>query len=158
MESATRAARYLSKHFSHVLISKSTIRDCNSTGTEAQEHGITNSMISSAENEVADVGNVRFLCCDAEYLRNTFVILNCGGLFQYILSGYMWGYTESSRLEFVLPVLIPPAILCYVVGQYRFYQLEKRSNDRPIIQEERAPVPDVLSSTRNSLVSFTTTV
>ncbi|KAG6953543.1 hypothetical protein JG688_00012777 [Phytophthora aleatoria] len=140
-----------------VFVSKSaTCATCeiNASRAEAQERGeIQNSL---AENEIEEIGDFIFLRDDVKYLRNTLSILNCGSLFQYVLSGYMWSYDESSRPGFAIPVLLPPAILCNVVGQYRFYQLRKKSKDRQIISARDAPIPDELSSTRNSLVSQTT--
>ncbi|KAG3074316.1 hypothetical protein PC121_g8402 [Phytophthora cactorum] len=127
IESGTRSAGYLSKPFPQVFVSKSaTCATCeiNASRAEAQERGeIQNSL---AENEIEEIGDFIFLRDDVKYLRNTLSILNCGSLFQYVLTGYMWSYDESSRPGFAIPVLLPPAILCNVVGQYRFYQLRKK--------------------------------
>ncbi|POM76640.1 Hypothetical protein PHPALM_6099 [Phytophthora palmivora] len=117
-EAGIRAAHYLSKCFPHVFSDKSAIPNNIVNDVEARDNNNIPVTYGNSldENEVGDIGNIIFLFNDVKYLRNTFLILNCGCLFQYIMSGYMWGYDESSRPGFVLPVLLPPAILCNVVA------------------------------------------
>ncbi|KUF78171.1 hypothetical protein AM587_10004193 [Phytophthora nicotianae] len=147
----TRAAGHLSKIFPHIFVSKSGICcETSAMASQAQERGEVQD--SSDENEVLEVGNFIFFRTDVRYLRNTLGILNCGCLIQYVMSGYMWGYDESSRPAFALPVLLPPAILCNVIGQYGFYQLKKKSDGRQVIPVRSGPVADKLSSSRNSFV------
>ncbi|ETN00207.1 hypothetical protein PPTG_18208 [Phytophthora nicotianae INRA-310] len=142
-ESNIQAARYLSKHFPETF-------QLNFGHLEDQ----CGSVNSSLETEkVVCIGNIFFLHQDAKYLQTAYIFLNCGCFLQYVMSGYMWGYDESSRPGFVLPALIPPIVLCNVVGQYRLYKLNKKIKNPQNLTLGCAPYPENLSSTRNSLVS-----
>ncbi|OWY91877.1 hypothetical protein PHMEG_00039354, partial [Phytophthora megakarya] len=157
-ELRVRAARNLNKYFPSVFSDKNAIHSGNVNAFEdnATDNNRNTFMNSLAENEVGDIENIVFFFKDAKHLSNTYIILNVGCLFQYVMSGYMWGYDESSRPGFVLPALLPPAILCNVVGQFRLYQLKKKTCNRQFIYPECAPIHQDLSDTRNSIASFST--
>ncbi|KAF4044931.1 hypothetical protein GN244_ATG02850 [Phytophthora infestans] len=135
-ESGIRAARYLSKHFPAAF-------RCNVGSLEAQSANMNSVRIENVEC----INNISFLRSDAKYLRTAYIYLNCGCFFQYVMSGFMWGYEASSRPGFVLPALLPPVALCNAVGQYRLYTLNKRA------EKDGAPFPGNLSSTRSSVTS-----
>ncbi|KAF4044930.1 hypothetical protein GN244_ATG02849 [Phytophthora infestans] len=99
MESDIRAVGYLSRVFPHVFVSKRAIAcEINAELDEIQT--------LSDESNIREVVDFVFFRNDVKYLQNTFSILNCGCVFQYVMSGYMWGYDESSRPGFALPVLL----------------------------------------------------
>ncbi|KAF1794732.1 Protein of unknown function DUF2985 [Phytophthora cactorum] len=142
-ESNIQAAQYLSKHFPENFQS-------NFGSLEAQCGSDANVNSSIRAEKLGCMGSILFLRSDAKYLQTGYIFLNCGCFFQYVMSGFMWGYDASSRPGFVLPALLPPIALCNVVGQYRLYQLKKRTEDRQNLTLGCAPFPEHLSSTRNS--------
>ncbi|KAG3145056.1 hypothetical protein PI126_g13894 [Phytophthora idaei] len=142
-ESNIQAAQYLSKHFPENFQS-------NFGSLEAQCGSDANVNLSIRAEKLGCMGSILFLRSDAKYLQTGYIFLNCGCFFQYVMSGFMWGYDASSRPGFVLPALLPPIALCNVVGQYRLYQLKKRTEDRQNLTLGCAPFPEHLSSTRNS--------
>ncbi|KAG6968867.1 hypothetical protein JG688_00005594 [Phytophthora aleatoria] len=117
---------------------------------EAQCGSDANVNSSIRAEKLGCMGSILFLRSDAKYLQTGYIFLNCGCFFQYVMSGFMWDYDASSRPGFVLPALLPPIALCNVVGQYRLYQLKKRTEDRQNLTLGCAPFPEHLSSTRNS--------
>lgn len=154
MDSSIRAARYLNKHFPLVFVDTNTVRGGTGGHFEAQSSGKdadVNMSSLAKHNTVGCVRNIAFIYDDAKYLRTAYVFLNCGCFFQYVMSGYMWGYDASSRPGFMLPALLPPIVLCNVVGSYQLNQLNKRSKNRQKLTIGCASFPEELSSTRNSL-------
>ncbi|KAG1710555.1 hypothetical protein DVH05_013281 [Phytophthora capsici] len=119
LESSFRAAKGLNKRSPRVFTDSTVVRDNEAGYFQVQCE------TDSRDNLVGRVGDFMFLCREAKYLRDTYFILNCGCLIQYILSGFMWGYDKDSRPGFVIPGLLPPAILCFVVGGYRLFRLTK---------------------------------
>ncbi|POM76639.1 LOW QUALITY PROTEIN: Hypothetical protein PHPALM_6098 [Phytophthora palmivora] len=49
------------------------------------------------------------------------------------MTAYMWSYNATSRPSFVMPALLPPTILCNVIGEYRLKKLNKRGEARQMI-------------------------
>ncbi|DAZ98904.1 TPA: hypothetical protein N0F65_001343, partial [Lagenidium giganteum] len=63
---------------------------------------------------------------DVQYLRNAFIILNFNCLFQYPMTIVMWSYAPPVRPQYVVPVCLPLAFSCGVIGQILLNKLNKR--------------------------------
>ncbi|KAG1710556.1 hypothetical protein DVH05_013282 [Phytophthora capsici] len=134
-----RAARYLSTQYPLVFVHRGTILD------QIDDH-----LEVKTVETVTHLGNYHFLRDDVKYLRNALVLLNCGCLFQYLMTAYMWSYGPATRPAFVMPAFLPPALLCNVIGEYFLKNLEKRGENRQMILTNGVPIFRQLSTTRHS--------
>ncbi|KAF1777912.1 Protein of unknown function DUF2985 [Phytophthora cactorum] len=133
---ASRSVRHRGAIFDHEL--------------EAQSSD-TKDMKSALESkEISRLGNFLFLRDEVKYIRTSLIILNCGCLFQYLMTAYMWSYNALTRPGFVMPALLPPTILCSVIGQRRLKKLSKKGEGRRMILADGVPVFRELSVTRKS--------
>ncbi|KAG7378469.1 hypothetical protein PHYPSEUDO_010066 [Phytophthora pseudosyringae] len=101
-DSSIHAARYLSKHFPCVFVDTSVVHGNTAEHFEARCSG--------------DDTNVNSL--DATKM--------------YVMCGFMWVYDATSRPAILLPALLPPIVLCNIVGQYRLSRLNKRRRNHQI--------------------------
>ncbi|ETP30324.1 hypothetical protein F442_20642 [Phytophthora nicotianae P10297] len=145
-----RAARYMCSKFPCVFVHRGTIFDHDVDCFEAQRSDTKNAKSPVESEEISRLGNFMFLCDEVKYIRTSLIILNLGCLFQYIMTAYMWSYNALTRPGFVMPVLLPPTILCSVIGQHRLKKLKKRGEGRRMILVNGAPVFRELSITRKS--------
>ncbi|KAL3671207.1 hypothetical protein V7S43_003139 [Phytophthora oleae] len=152
LEASIRAARHLNNRFPRVFADSTVVRDNEAEYVEVQCDYSEDVDANPQDNLVGRVGNIVFLCREAKYLRNTYIVLNCGCFLQYILSGFMWSYDKDSRPGFVTPGLLPPVILCFAVGVYRLFQLNK---SREVDTVGCSASSGKVQSTTNSLVSPT---
>ncbi|KAJ8578257.1 hypothetical protein ON010_g950 [Phytophthora cinnamomi] len=134
LDSRFRAVHYLSSHFPLVFIDTSTTHGDKTVELRSQlSGGDADTYMTSKNKTVICLGNVVFLHNEANYLRNAFIILNCGCIFQYVMTGFMWGYSAASRPGFMLPVLLPPTILCSIIGERRIKVLSKKIKGRQVV-------------------------
>ncbi|KAG3131878.1 hypothetical protein PI124_g15779 [Phytophthora idaei] len=142
-----RAARYMYTQFPVAFVNRGAIFDHE---LESQSSD-TKDMKSALESkEISRLGNFLFLRDEVKYIRTSLIILNCGCLFQYLMTAYMWGYNALTRPGFVMPALLPPTILCSVIGQRRLKKLSKKGEGRRMILADGVPVFRELSVTRKS--------
>ncbi|KAF4044929.1 hypothetical protein GN244_ATG02848 [Phytophthora infestans] len=145
-----RAARYLCSKFPVVFVHREAVFDHDVACIESQRSDTKNMKPSFETKEISRLGNFLFIRDEVNYIQNSLVILNCGCLLQYLMTAYLWSYNALTRPAFVMPVLLPPTILCSVIGQHRLKKLNKRGECRRIILTDGVPVFRELSTTRKS--------
>ncbi|GMF52269.1 unnamed protein product [Phytophthora fragariaefolia] len=139
--SRVQAVHYLNKHFPLVFENTSTSDDKTGGMHKSHRSGYnTDTCVTSTSGLMFCIGNFVFLRNNAKYLRSTYVILNCGCLFQYAMTGFMWSYSAASRPGIALVALLPPTILCNVIGEYRINALSKKVKDQRILISHNIPV------------------
>ncbi|OWZ07535.1 hypothetical protein PHMEG_00020060 [Phytophthora megakarya] len=146
-----RGACYLQHQFPLLVFHRATILDTDVDKSETQcfdKSDIANDSLQTTIKEISRLGNYLFLRDDVKHLQKSLIILNCGCLFQYLMTAYMWSYDASSRPAFVMPALLPPTILCNVIGEYRLKKLNKRGEARRLIIADGIPVFRELSIQR----------
>ncbi|EGZ15433.1 hypothetical protein PHYSODRAFT_301953 [Phytophthora sojae] len=155
LESRSQAVRYLNKHFPLAFVDTSpTLTKTTLDPLKSQRRvggADTDTYMTSKNKLVVCLGNIVFLRNDAKYLRTTFVILNFSCLFQYIMTGFMWGCSAATRPGFVLPALLPPTLLCSVIGEHRINRLSKKIKERRVVIGHGVPILGEIAIKRESM-------